>query len=140
MIEFAYFPTEEADSEYLQKAKPYRNVMDFAFFAVNFGYSKEDYQRLTPTEKAFILKAYEDKVVSMTTLINMAVTNAVSNILRKKGKPPQKLWTKKSRKIVDKDIMKHTVEKIAENEKIQGKSWVEKIYKANNMKFRQNKR
>ena len=86
------------------------------------------------------LKAYEDKVVSMTTLINMAVTNAVSNILRKKGKPPQKLWTKKSRKIVDKDIMKHTVEKIAENEKIQGKSWVEKIYKANNMKFRQNKR
>ena len=41
---------------------------------------------LTPAEKRFLLKAYEEKVVSDSTLLAAAVANAVGNVLRKKGK------------------------------------------------------
>ena len=68
--------------------------MDFAFFAVNFHYSRADYNALTPTEKAFIYKAWEDKTVSDSTLIRDAVLNAVSNALRKKNSRFKKLWRK----------------------------------------------
>ena len=49
---------------------------------------------LTPAEKRFLLKAYEEKVVSDSTLLAAAVANAVGNVLRKKGKKPKKLWQK----------------------------------------------
>ena len=50
-------------------AKPYLEDMDFAFFVVNFGYTKKDYLALTPREKAFIYKAYENKTISTSTMI-----------------------------------------------------------------------
>jgi len=108
--------------------------MDFAFFAVNFGYSKSDYLALTQTEKLFIVKAYENKVVADSNVLNMAVANAVANVLRKKGKRPQKLWKRKSRIIVDKEVMQSTIKQIIKHEQQTGKGWVEKIYKANGYK------
>lgn len=110
--------------------------MDFAFFAVNFGYSKADYDALTFTEKAFIYKAYEDKAVSETSMLNMAVANAVSNVMRKKGKKPQKLWKKKTKAVMDKEIMQNSIKQIIVNEKLCGKGWVEKIYKANGLNLK----
>ena len=56
-MEWEYFPTskEKPDLE----AEQFRKSQDFAFFAVQFGYSKADYNALTETERALILKAYE---------------------------------------------------------------------------------
>ena len=48
----------------MEMAKPYKDDMDFAFFAVNFGYTKRDYAELAERDKLFIYKAYENKVVS----------------------------------------------------------------------------
>ena len=88
LVEWEYFPTskEKPDLE----AEQFRKSQDFAFFAVQFGYSKADYNALTETERALILKAYENKVVADTNLLAGAVLNAVSNAFRKKGKKPQK--------------------------------------------------
>ena len=69
----------DSDPEYEKIAEPYRNDMDFAFFAVNLGYSKSDYEELTPREVVFIRKAWEEKLVSDNTLMRNAVLNAVSN-------------------------------------------------------------
>lgn len=70
--------------------------MDFAFFVVNFQYSKADYEQLTATEKVFIYKAWENKVVTESTILSNAVFNAVSNAFRKKGKKYTPLWPKKN--------------------------------------------
>lgn len=104
--------------------------MDFAFFAVNFGYSKADYSALTPAEKLFILKAYEDRVVSQSTLMANAVLNAIGNAMRKRGKPFLKLWRKKPQR-TDKEMQENRIEKVLAQEERSGKAWVEKIYREN---------
>lgn len=104
--------------------------MDFAFFVANFGYSKAEYNALTPAEKLFILKAYEDRVVSQSTLMAKAVLNAVGNAMRKKGKPFLKLWRKKPQR-TDKEMQENRIEKLLTQEKKSGKSWVERIYREN---------
>lgn len=114
-------------------AEPYSDVMDFAFFAVNFHYSRADYDALTPTEKVFILKAWEDKTVSDSTLIRDAVLNAVSNALRKKHSPFKKLW-KKLQKKADAEKAKDDLKIAMEIEEKEGKGWVDKIYKAAGLK------
>lgn len=103
--------------------------MDFAFFAANFGYSRRDYYELTPTEKAFILKAYENKVVTDTTLLRNAVKNAVDNAFRKKGSRFRDLWKKANGK-KDKAFERSALEVIRKNEALEGKSWIAKIYAA----------
>lgn len=113
-------------------AKPYHEDMDFAFFAVNFGYTKRDYLDLTEIEKAFIYKAYENKVVSWSTLARDAVLNAVSNALRKKNKRFMKLWKKRSKK-ADKDLVEDNMKTIQSIEK-EETGWIDLIYKANGMK------
>lgn len=114
-------------------AKPYKDVMDFAFFAVNFHYSKEDYLSLTPVERAFILKAREDKIVSETTLIRDAVLNAVSNALRKKNARFRKLW-KKIQAPSDKEKAHEDIMTVQEIESKEGKGWIAKILEANGFK------
>lgn len=47
LIEFEYFSSEEADQEYMEIAESYQKDIDFAFFVVNFGYSRSDYDALT---------------------------------------------------------------------------------------------
>lgn len=105
--------------------------MDFAFFAVNFGYSKSDYLELTDRERMFIYKAYENRVVSQTTLIRDAVFNAVGNVLRKKNKRFQKLWKRIARK-ADKDVICENMETVMEIEKKEA-DWIDLIYQANGL-------
>lgn len=111
-------------------AKDYQKEIDFAFFAVNFGYSKSDYETLTPREKVFIYKAWENKVVSDSQMLSNAVSNAVSNSLRKKGKKAVPLW-KKQPKRLDKETAKENLNLVTELENKEGKTWVDLIYQAN---------
>lgn len=104
--------------------------MDFAFFVVNFGYSKTEYEMLTPKEKAFIYKAWENKIVSDTTHMRNAVLNGYINARRKKNKQVIPLW-KRKQKPADKEVVKNNLQIIKENEKKEGKMWVDLIYKAN---------
>lgn len=110
----------------MAKAKEYRNYIDFAFFAVNFGYSKSEYEELTPTEIAFIYKAWEDKTVRESNLLNQSVYNALVNSNRKKNKSYQPLWKKKGN--IDIDLAKDNEKLIRDIEKRDGKDWVKKIY------------
>ena len=107
--------------------------MDFAFFAVNFHYSKDDYNALTPAEKAFIFKAWEDKTVSDSTMLRDAVLNAVSNALRKKGKKFKKLWKRKQEK-ADLEIVRDNYKIIMEVEAKEGKAWIDKVLRANGLR------
>lgn len=132
LIEFDYLGGV-SDPKYEQEAKDYRNAIDFAFFAVNFGYSKADYNALTPLEKAFILKAWESKLVSDTTYQRNAVLNAISNAFRKKGKKFIPLWKKKQKRI-NKEVAKDNLKLVENLEKQNGKAWVDLVYKANGIK------
>lgn len=107
--------------------------MDFAFFAVNFGYSKSDYEDLAPTEKAFIMKAWEDKTVADSTVMRDSVLNAITNAFRKKGKKFKVLWKKKQEK-ADKEIVKNNYKIIMEVEEKEGKGWIDKVFRANGIK------
>lgn len=113
-------------------AKPYQEQIDFAFFVVNFGYTKADYMALSETEKLFIRKAWEDHTVSWSTLVRDAVFNGVGNALRKKGKRFQKLWKKRNRK-ADKDVIRENTKTIMEIEEHE-KGWIDRIYQANGKK------
>ena len=58
--------------------------MDFAFFAANFGYSKADYDSLTPREINFLYKAWENRVIADSYHLYNAVFTAVYNVNRPK--------------------------------------------------------
>lgn len=79
------------------------------------------------------MKAWEDKQVLQTALINKAVSNAVCNALRKKNSRAVPLWNKKPKK-ANKEQCRALIADIQNIEKEQGKSWVDKIYKANGIK------
>lgn len=123
----------EPDPEYEKIAEPYRKDIDFAFFAVNFGYSKREYEELTPREAIFIRKAWEDKLVSDNTLMRNAVLNAVSNALRKKNARFHELW-KKIQAPVDKEQAKENIQIVMKIEEKEGKGWVDRILKANGIR------
>lgn len=134
LVELEYLKGE-TDPEYDKLAEPYRNDMDFAFFAVNLGYSKRDYYELAPREAAFIRKAWEEKLVSDNTLMRNAVLNAVSNALRKKNSRFRELWKKFGRP-VDKEKVEDNLKIIQDIEAKEGKEWIDRIMKANGLKRR----
>lgn len=134
LIEFEYLGGENYDEEYNLLAKDYQNEIDFAFFAVNLHYSKKDYEDLTPKEKVFILKAWENKVISDSLFMRNAVLNAITNAYRKKGKKFIPLFKKKSRKI-NIDIAKDNLRLINKLEAKNDKRWVDLIYKSNGLKL-----
>lgn len=107
-------------------AKPYRKDIDFAFFVANFNYSKKDYEDLTPKERAFILKAWEEKKVSDTMAIYNACYAAFFNANRDKKQRPIKLFERRTP--VDKELIKEN-EKIVREASQNNKSWVDKIYR-----------
>ena len=115
------------DKKLNEKAKSYEHVRDFAFFVVNFGYTKRDYNDLTELEKLFIYKAYESKVVNDTTFMRNAHLNALANSKRKKTKKFIELF-KKKRKKADKEFNQNAMQSILETEKKEGKSWVDRLY------------
>lgn len=134
LIELQYLHGDP-DPEYEKIAEPYRKDIDFAFFAVNLGYSKRDYEELTPREAVFIRKAWEDKTVSSSTLLRNAVLNAVSNALRKKNARFRELW-RKIQAPVDKVQEQENIRVVLEIEGKEGKGWIDKVLIANGIKRR----
>lgn len=107
--------------------------MDFAFFVVNFGYSKADYEALTPKEKAFIYKAWENKKVSDMCSTYNACYTAFFNVNRSKKQRPIKLL-KGKRQRVDENVLTENKEVIMQANKNDG-DWIAKIYKANGLPY-----
>ena len=92
LIELEYLKTKNPSSEEeIKEAKPYRNDMDFAFFAVNFGYTRAQFNALTPREIAFLYKAYEDSFVSRSYQLYNACFTAFYNANRGKKRRALKL-------------------------------------------------
>ena len=106
-------------------------MLDFAFFAANFGYSKAEYEALTPCEKAFLQKAWEDRQISDSYLLYNAVFTAVYNARRPKNKRALKLWKKKAVRRANQNAVKENLEVIREAERRDGTEWIQKIYQAN---------
>jgi len=107
--------------------------MDLAFFVVRIGMSKADYDALSETEKAFIRKEYESKIVEDSTHLRNAVMNGVANVLKKKHSRFIELW-KKPRHKADKEYNDNARAVIEQMERSGGKSWVDQIYAANNQR------
>lgn len=114
-------------------AKLYANEQDFAFFHVNFGTTKADYNSFTEVEKGFIRKEFESNIVFKNSQLRDAVYNAYVNANRKKSKKFQPLYKKRQEK-ADIEYNENAIETINKIEERDGKSWVDKIYKANGMK------
>lgn len=133
LIEFEYFSSDEADQEYMEIAEPYQKDIDFAFFVVNFGYSRSDYDALTPREIAFMRKAWESKMVADSYNMYNADFTAYFNANRPKRKKALKLWNKKKVKKADMEVIRDNLKIIRDVEKTEGTGWVDAIYKANNL-------
>lgn len=127
LIDYEYLNNIEKDENYIREAKPYRKDMDFAFFAANFGFSKSDYEELSPREIHFLHKAYEDKIVSQSYLIYNAVFTAFYNVNRPKRKKALKLWRKNAGK-ADEKTAKENIQTALESNINDGK-WIEKLYR-----------
>lgn len=131
LITLEYLTGSGKDEEYCRLAEPYNRQVEFAFFAANFGYSKAEYEALTPCEVFFLLKAWENREVLSATLKYNASYVSACNAMRKKGKPAMKLWRKSSTK---RGSSEEAAESFAIVQKIdvkEGKNWVDKIYRAN---------
>ena len=111
---------------------PYSYDIDFAFFAANFGYTKADYNSLTPKERLFILKAWENKQVTQTSLMYRACFTAFYNANRPKRKKALKLWDKQPKK-ADKEAVRNDIAVVRAVDEKEGSSWVKKVYQANGL-------
>ena len=127
-----YDPTPH-DLKMAELAQPFSFERELAFFMVQIGLSRSDYESLTEKEKMFIRKEYENKFMKDTTWLRNAVLNAEVNAHRGKYKKFLELFPKKPRK-ADKKYNENAMQIILEMEKRNGKGWVDKIYKANGMK------
>ena len=116
-------------------AKPYRRDMDFAFFAANFGFSRREYEELTPREINFLYKAWENRAVSDSYLIYNAVFTAVYNANRPKRKRALKLWKKNKVRKANMETVQENLQIVREVENNEGMDWVKKIYETNGMKY-----
>ena len=135
LIDFEYFKSDgNTDSDYIREAEQFQSEIDFAFFAVNFGYSKADYESLTPKEQAFIYKAWENKTITDSYNIYNAVFKAVYNANRSKKQRALSLFRKVNQPL-DKEKLRNDKEIIAQANKNDG-NWIEKIYKANHIPYK----
>lgn len=114
-----------------EKYKEYSELKRFAFFVVNFGYTKEQYLALNEVEKAFIQKEYEEKIVLDSIMNRNAFFNAYTNANRKKGKKFWELFKRKNKSSVKSvDEVEQIKKKINEvDQKDTEKNWVKLIYK-----------
>lgn len=130
LIRYKYLRT--AEKRETEEEKKYSREKELAFFIVEFGMSKKEYGELTPAERAFIYKAWEDKIVRDTTYMRDAVMNAEYNVNRKKGRRFRKLWTPVGRiSQTEKRSYTDTRKRILEIEKEKPTDWVRKIYEVN---------
>lgn len=101
---------------------------------MNFGYTKRDYEELTQKEKAFIIKAWENKAISDGVRMYQACFSAFYNANRGKNKPAVKPFQKKKVRKADMEIVSHNLDIINEVEENEGKSWIDAIYAASGMR------
>ena len=92
--------------------------------------SPDAFNLLTEKEKLFIRKEHENKFLHDMTWQRNAMFNAFSNANRKKNAKFVDLFPKKATK-VDKEYNENAVETILAMEEENGKSWVDKVLKAN---------
>lgn len=96
---------------------------------MNFNYTKDDYLKLNETEKAFIIKAFEDKKVEDVHLMRDANLNAQLSANEGKVRP---IYEVKNNKTVSKEQFEEEEllkKRIIEAEKINGNAWAKHIYK-----------
>jgi hypothetical protein len=110
-------------------ARDFSYEKELAFFIVQIGMSRAEFDNLTEKEKMFIRKEHENKFISDTTWMRNAVLNAEANANRGKNKKFIDLFPKKQ--VADKEYNEDAIKNILEMEKTNGKSWVDRIYKAN---------
>ena len=90
---------------------------------------------MTPREKYFIYKAWEDKTVRDSYNTYNAVFTAVCNVNRPKRKKALKLWRKNSVKKADMDIIQENLSIIREVDENEGNVWIKMIYDGNGLKY-----
>lgn len=88
---------------------------------------------MTELERAFIRKEYENHIVFTNRQLRDAFYNAYVNANRKKNTKFQELYKKKQAK-VDKEYNINAVKVIETIEERDGKSWVDRIYRAAGMR------
>ena len=115
-------------------ARDFIYEIDLAFFVVNFGFSKREFDELTNREIAFIKKAYENKMISDGYNMYNACFTAFYNANRPKRKKALKLFRKPKVQEADMAVIKNNLEIVKEIDQREGKTWVDKIYKANGLK------
>lgn len=84
-------------------------------------------------EKAFIYKAWEEKMVADSYHTYNAVFTATYNVNRKKNKRALKLWRKQQIRKADMEVIHDNLKVINEVEEKEGKAWVGLIYQANGL-------
>lgn len=77
--------------------------IDYAYFAVKFGWTRSEYEQLTPIERRFIRKEIEEATVRESEIFQQIIEMAIGNSFRKKGKKYRKLF-KKLKKELDQPI------------------------------------
>lgn len=134
MTDYEYFDNSKSKTPAAlakqKKAILFSYEREFAFFSVNFGMARADFESLTEVEKLFFYKEYETKQVTFFTYARNSVLNGVINAMKKKTAKFVELFKKKQAK-VDKGFNQKAVEVVNEIEKRDGKSWVQKIFKEN---------
>ena len=88
---------------------------------------------MTELEKAFIRKEYESKTVMDNTQLRDAFFNAYINANRKKNSKIIDLYKRKQEK-ADVEYNQDAIRVINKIEERDGKSWIDKIYKASGLK------
>nr|DAJ69888.1 MAG TPA: tail assembly chaperone protein [Caudoviricetes sp.] len=64
----------------------------WAWAAVRFGWTPDEFDRLTATQIALLQVAEHDRVASDQMLLNGAIANALANGYKKKSEEPELLW------------------------------------------------
>lgn len=99
----------------------------------NFGYTKRDYDALTPAEHAFILKAWEDRLIRESYNTYNACFTAFYNVNRPKRKKALKLWKKRSVRQADTNAVRDHITIACDVIKKEGDSWVDLVYARNGL-------
>lgn len=105
--------------------------MDMAFFVVEIGLSKKEFDSLTEVEKMFLRKAHENKFIKNKEWDRNASLNAEINANRGKNKQFVPLFPKSNK--ADIEYNEIAIQNINEIEETKGKGWVDQVYKANGM-------
>ena len=101
LTEYEYFEPAPYDPHYKHISSYFKNELDFAYFVVKFGWTREQYDSLTEVERLLILKQIETETVQEQEKLQATFELAISNVMRKKGKKYRKLFKRVKKKLKD---------------------------------------